>query len=233
MKLKRLGFYRITRVLSWVLPVIIFGFVFIAAWSYLGRTRNGPAVAQTDMEALPPGLQVSTDGVQYFASEADRNIFLIKGRRMLSFDDNRTVLEDVEVLIYSRRQGEPDRHIRGAECSHDRLNNHIVCNRNVTVELEPGTIADTDQLIYDHIHGTISSPVHTSLSREGEMNGDSGAMAYFVNTGLMRLTNTFEIRLNRGGGMSGGNAVFQARENWATVSEAVSYTHLTLPTSDL
>jgi lipopolysaccharide export system protein LptA len=224
MKLKRLGFYRITRVLSWVLPVIIFAFVFIAAWSYLGRTRNGQAVARTDMETLPPGLQVSTDGVQYFASEADRNIFLIKGRRMLSFDDNRTVLEDVEVLIYSRRQGEPDRHIRGAECSHDRLNNHIVCNRNVTVELEPGTIADTDQLIYDHIHGTISSPVHTSLSREGEMNGDSGGMEYFVNTGLMRLTNTFEIRLNRGGGMSGGNAVFQARENWATVSEGVELT---------
>jgi len=224
MKLKRLGLYRLTRVLSWVLPVVIFAFVFIAAWSYLARTRNGQPAVHTEVETLPPGLDVSTDGVQYVASEGDRGIFLIKGRKMLSFKDNRTVLEDVEVLIYARRPVDPDRIIRGAECSHDRLTNHIVCNRDVSVELERGTIAQTDQLLYDHAGGTISSPVHTTLNREGEMTGTSGRMEYSVNTGLMRLTDNFEIHLNRGGGMSGGNGVFQSRENWATVSQGVELT---------
>jgi lipopolysaccharide export system protein LptA len=224
MKLKRLGLYRVTQVLSWILPAVILAFVFIAGWSYLARTRNGPPPARPDVETLPPGLEVSTNGVQYVASEGDRNIFLIKGRNMLSFKDNRTVLEDVEVLIYSRRPEEPNRLIRGAECRHDRQTNHIVCNRNVSVELEPGTIAQTDQLSYDHEGGKISSPVHTSLKREGEMTGNSGRMEYFVNTGLMRLTDDFEIHLNRGGGMSGGTGIFHSRENWATVSQSVELT---------
>jgi lipopolysaccharide export system protein LptA len=99
-----------------------------------------------------------------------------------------------------------------------------MCNRDVSVELEPGTIAHTDQLSYDHVGGKISSPVHTSLNREGEMTGNSGRMEYFINTGLMRLTDGFEIHLNRGGGMSGGNAVFQSRENWATVSQGLEIT---------
>jgi lipopolysaccharide export system protein LptA len=224
MKLRRLGLYRVTQVLSWILPAVILAFVFIAAWSYLARTRNGQPAVRGDVETLPPGLEVSTNGVQYVASEGDRNIFLIKGRNMLSFRDNRTVLEDVEILIYSRRPDEPNRLIRGAECSHDRETNHIVCNRNVSVELEPGTIAKTDQLSYDHTGGAISSPVHTSLNREGEMTGNSGRMEYFINTGLMRLTDDFEIHLNRGGGMSGGTGVFQSRENWTTVSQGVELT---------
>jgi lipopolysaccharide export system protein LptA len=221
MRLKRLGLYRVTQVLSWVLPVVIFAFVFVAAWSYLARTRNGQPAARSDVDALPSGLQVSTSGVQYVASEGDRNIFLIKGRKMLSFEDNRTALEDVEILIYARRQGDPDRRIRGAECSHDRLTNHIVCNRNVSVELEPGTIAQTEKLSYDHAGGTILSPVHTTLNREGEMTGESGRMEYFLNSGMMRLTDHFKIYLNRGGGMNGGAAEFQSRENWATVSQGL------------
>ncbi len=53
------------------------------------------------------------------------------------------------------------------------------------------------------------------------MTGNSGKMEYFSNTGLMRLTDGFDIELDRGGGMSGGTAVFQYRENWVTVSQGV------------
>ena len=224
MKLKRLGLYRVTRVLSWVLPVVIIAFISIAAWSYLARTRNGDAMAHGVVDSLPPGLEVSTSGAHYVASEGDRNIFLIKGRKMLSFKDNRTVMEDVEVLIYAQRAEDPERRIRGGECSHDRMTNHIVCSRKVSVELEPGTIAHTEQLLYEHSGGIISSPVHTRLVRTGEMTGNAGRMEYFINAGLMRLSDKFEIRLTRGGGMSGGTGEFQSRENWAAVSQGLSIT---------
>jgi lipopolysaccharide export system protein LptA len=143
---------------------------------------------------------------------------------MLSFKDNRTVMEDVEVLIYAQRAADPDRRIRGGECSHDRITNHIVCNRQVSVELEPGTIAHTEQLLYEHSGGVISSPVHTRLVRTGEMTGNAGRMEYFVNAGLMRLSDRFEINLARGGGMSGGNGEFHSRENWAAVSQGLNIT---------
>jgi lipopolysaccharide export system protein LptA len=224
MKLKRLGLYRVTRALSWVLPVVIVAFVFIAGWSYLARTRDGRALADNRLDSLPPGLEVSTSGARYEASEGNRSIFLINGRKMLSYNDNRTVMEDVEILIYAQKTGDPNRWIRGGECSHDRLTNHIVCNRKVSVELEPGTIAHTEQLLYEHANGLISSPVHTSLDRAGEMTGTSGRMEYFVNVGIMQLTENFEIRLARGGGMSGGNAVFHSRENWATVTSGLELT---------
>ena len=186
MKLKRTGFYRLTRILSWVLPVVIFAFIFMAAWSYLGRTRDSHVLARGDVATLPPGLEVTTEGARYRVSEGNRDVFLIHGRKWLGFKDNRTVLEDVEVLIYSQREQDPDRWIRGGECSHDKANNHIVCNRNVSVELEPGTIAHTEQLLYDHTNGIISSPVRTSLDRKGEMTGTSGRMEYLVNAGTIR-----------------------------------------------
>src|SRR5688572_16403184 len=222
MKLKRLGLYRVTRVLSWVLPLLIVAFVSIAAWSYLARSRND-ALAGGVVDRLPPGLEVSTSEAQYVVTEGAKNIFFIKGMKMLTFPD-RTVMEDVEVLIYAQRPGDPDRRIRGGECSHERATNHIVCKRKVSVELDRGTMAHTEELLYDHAGGVISSPVHTTLNRAGEMTGTSGRMEYFTNVGLMRLTDKFDIRLTRGGGIRGGRGEFHSRENWTIVSEGLEIT---------
>jgi lipopolysaccharide export system protein LptA len=90
--------------------------------------------------------------------------------------------------------------------------------------LEPGTIAHTNELSYEPNTGLIYSPVKTSLSRTGEMSGTAGKMQYFVNTGLMRLTDNFDIRLDRGGGIRGGASVFQYKENWVTVADGVEVT---------
>jgi len=130
-------------------------------------------------------------------------------------------IDNPQLLVYSKKAGDPDRQIRGKECRHDEKNNQVVCNRQVSVELEPGTIARTEQLSYDPASDLISSPARTLLDRKGEMTGKSGKMEYFSNTGLMRLTDGFDIELDRGGGMSGGNAVFQYRENWVTVTQGV------------
>ena len=223
MKLKRIALYRATRILSWVLPVIILVFISIAVWSYWVRTRDGETIARAADE-LPPDLAVRTDNVQYEASEGNRKLFQVNARKMLGFKDKRKLLEDVEVLIYARKSGDPDRRIRGKQCTHNEETNHVACESKVSVELEPGTIAQTEQLSYDPATAVISSPVRTSLNRAGEMTGNSGSMDYLVDTGLMKLTDGFEIRLNRGGGMKGGIAVFQYKENWVTVSQGVELT---------
>ena len=220
MKLKRIAVYRATRMLSWVLPVVILALVSIAAWSYWARTREGQVLART-VDELPADLAFSTDGLQYEASDGNKKLFLVKARKMLRFKDERKILEDVEILVYSKKAGDPDRQIRGKECRHDEKNNQVVCSRQVSVELEPGTIARTEQLSYDPASDLISSPARTLLDRKGEMTGKSGKMEYFSNTGLMRLTDGFDIELERGGGMSGGTAVFQYRENWVTVTQGV------------
>jgi hypothetical protein len=220
MKLKRLAVYRATRILSWVLPVVILILISIAVWSYWARTRDGETIARAADE-LPSDLAGRTDDVQYEASEGKKKLFLVNARKMLLFKDKRKLLEDVQVLIYAQKPGDPDRRIRGKECTHAEETNKVACKRQVSVELEPGTIANTEQLSYDPATGVISSPVRTSLERAGEMTGNSGEMDYFVETGLMRLGGRFDIRLNRGGGLSGGIAVFQYKENWVTVSQGV------------
>ena len=215
--------YRATRILSWVLPVVILTFISIAAWSY----RNRPADVQAwghHTDELPSNLTVSTNGLQYEVSEGPRKVFMVNANKMLGFKDKRKLLEGVAVVIYAQKPGDPDRQIRGDQCTHDEETNQVVCNRNVSVELEPGTIAHTDTLSYEPSSGLIYSPVKTSLSRTGEMSGTSGKMQYFVNTGLMRLTENFDIRLDRGGGLRGGAAVFQYKENWVTVSDGVEVT---------
>jgi len=215
--------YRATRVLSWVLPVVILAFISIAAWSY----RNRPGDVQSwgrHTDELPSNLTVSTNGLQYEVSEGARKVFMVNANKMLGFKDRRKLLEGVAVVIYAQKPGDPDRQIHGDECTHDEETNQVVCHRNVSVELEPGTIAHTDELSYEPNTGFIYSPVKTSLSRTGEMSGTAGKMQYFVNTGLMRLTENFDIRLDRGGGMRGGASVFQYKENWVTVSDGVEVT---------
>jgi len=223
MKLKRIALYRATRILSWVLPVIILAFIFFAVWTYWTRTRDVQAISRRGDE-LSRDLLISSNDVQYDAYDRNRTLFRVNARKMVVLKDKRKLLEDVAVLIYAQKPGDPDRVIRGAECTHEEETNQVACKRKVSVELEPGTIARTEQLSYDPATGLISSPVHTTLERTGEMTGGSGRMDYFVDAGLMRLKDNFEIRLNRGGGMSGGVAVFQYKENWMTVSQGVELT---------
>lgn len=223
MKLKRIALYRATRILSWVLPVIILALVSFAAWTYWIRSRDVQAISRRGDE-LSPDLLISSTDVQYEAYDGNKKLFHVDARKMVVLKDKRKLLEDVAVLIYAQKAGDPDRVIRGTECTHEEETNQVACERKVSVELEPGTIARTEQLSYDPATGLISSPVHTILERAGEMTGGSGRMDYFVDAGLMRLTDNFEIRLNRGGGMSGGIAVFQYKQNWVTVSQGVELT---------
>ena len=223
MHLQRIAVYRATRILSWVLPVVILVFISIAGSNYWSRTRDARPIAPRT-EALPPDLAVRTDGVKYVVSEGDRDQFLVTAGEMQVTKDNRSLLKGVEVLIYAQKPGDPNRRIQGNECVDDKAAKRVLCEGKVSVELEPGTIAYTDRLSYDLVTKLISSDVATTLDRAGEMTGHSGKMDYFTNAGLMRLTENFQIDLTQGGGMKGGTAVFQYKEHWVTISQGVELT---------
>src|SRR5262245_42936851 len=102
MRLQRTAVYRATRILSWVLPVVIFVFLGIAAWSYWVRTHNAqPRVATSD--ELPTGVAVRTNDVQYVVSVSGKDQFQVRAKQMLVSKDNRSLLTGVEVFIYAQK----------------------------------------------------------------------------------------------------------------------------------
>jgi lipopolysaccharide export system protein LptA len=162
--------------------------------------------------------------VEYRVSVKGKDQYAVNAKKMLGYKDNRSLLQSVAVTIYAQKSGDPDRHIYGDECTYDKQASQVDCNRNVSVELEPGTIAHTQHLSYDATTGRISSDVETALDRTEEMTGHAGKMDYFVNEGLMKLSNNFVIDLLQGGGMRGGSGTFQYKEHWATVADGVELT---------
>jgi LPS export ABC transporter protein LptC len=223
MHLKRTAVFWTTRVLSWILPVVILVFIGIAAFSYRNRATDAQPVFNRP-EELPSELSIRSDRVQYIVSKDGKNQYEVQASKMLGFKDRRRQLADVFVIIYAQKPGDPDRRIHGDECTHDEEAEQIVCHGNVSVELETGTFSRTELLTYDDKTKLISSTVKTDLERVGEMMGHAGKMDYFVDTGLMRLMDNFVIETTEGGGIKGGNGVFQYKEHWATVSQGVELT---------
>ena len=223
MHLRRTALYRMTRILSWILPGIILVFVAIAGLSYRSRRRDAQPPAPRPKE-LSGELSISSSGVKYIVSDNGQLVYEVIADKMLGFKDHRSLLQNVAVTIYSQKSGEPDRHIHGDQCTYDDESKQVDCNRKVSVELEPGTIAHTEHLSYDAATGRISSDVKTDLDRTGEMTGHAGKMDYFVNEGLMQLSDSFVIDLAEGGGMRGGVGSFQYKEHWARVSDGVELT---------
>jgi lipopolysaccharide export system protein LptA len=198
-------------------------FIAIAAMSYRNRSRAAqPEFVKPD--ELPSELHMASGALKYIVSVNGKNQYEVQASRMLDFKNRRRQLVDVDVLIYAQKPGDPDRRIHGDDCIHDEGEERIVCLRNVSVELEAGTIARTEALSYDRRTSLISSSVETDLERVGEMTGHAGKMDYFVDTGLMRLTDNFVIEMTEGGGIKGGAGLFQYKEHWATVSEGVEMT---------
>jgi LPS export ABC transporter protein LptC len=220
MRLQRTALYRLSRIFSWILPLIVIGFIAIAAWSY--RKRSGDVEANaTRPQDLPRELDIISEHVTFRVSINGKDQYVVNADKMQRDKTNRSLLQKVAVTIFAKKEGDPDRNIYGDECTHDDVSKQMDCSRNVSVELEPGTIANTEHLFYDPATGRLSSDVQTALRRTGEMTGHAGKMDYFVDQGLMQLSGNFVIDLVQGGGMRGGAGVFQYKEHWATVTESV------------
>jgi lipopolysaccharide export system protein LptA len=227
MRLQRIAFHRAVRILSGILPVVIVAFVSIAAWNYWARTRDLPPRSANHGGSLAQDVAVQAGPFNYMRDEGGKRQFFIQGSELVVMRDNRNLLSDVDVIVFSQKEGEPDRRIHGDKCTFaqdEKERTEVRCNGNVSVELDPGTVAYTQELHYDSKTDLISSPGATRLERPGHMNGAAGQMQYYVEAGLLRLTNSANIELTDGGSLHTGVAVFQQKENWVTVSQGIELT---------
>jgi lipopolysaccharide export system protein LptA len=224
MRLQRIAFHRAVRILSGILPVLIVAFVGVAAWNYWARTRDLPSTPAQGGETLSEDVAVHTGAFTYQRDEGDKTKFLIQGSELVVMRDNRNLVSNADVTVYSQKQGDPDRRIHGDKCSYardEKESSEVRCSGNVSVELDAGTFAHAGELLYDSKTGLISSPGPTRLERPGHMTGTAGEMQYFLETGLLRLSNHADIELTEGGSLHTGVAVFQQKENWVTVSQGI------------
>jgi lipopolysaccharide export system protein LptA len=216
MRLQRIAFHRVVRILSGILPVLIVAFVGVAVWNYWARTNDDQPGAARPLESLPPGAALVAKGVN-----ADTPDFYLEASRLVVMTDEAKTFEDVIVTVKPRKAGDEERHIRGNLCNHVVKTGQVSCTGKVSVELDALTTAFTEEIHYDSKADLISSPVPTRLERPGHMTGKAGQMQHFVKTGLLRLTDGVDIDLTEGGGLLAGLAVFQQQENWVTVSQGI------------
>jgi LPS export ABC transporter protein LptC len=217
MRLQRIAFHRVVRILSGILPVLIVTFVGVAVWNYWARTNDDQPSAMRPLESLPPGIAMVGE-----RASIDRTPdFHLEATRLTTTTDETSYFEGVRVTVFPRKEGDETRHIQGDRCSYVDKTKEVSCTGKVSVELDPLTTAYTEQIHYDAKANLISSPVSTRLERPGHMTGTAGQMQSFLETGLLRLTNGVDIDLTEGGGLRAGVAVFQHLENWATLSQGV------------
>lgn len=219
MRLQRLAFHRLTRVLVSILPAAVAVLIAIPVWNYWSRARAGSPQRPLPGD-MPSDVAVQTDNFAVTRSENGKDVFTIKAKKALGYKDDRRLLEDVEVTVYAQKEGEPARKIRSDECSHDK-NDNIVCTRNIHVEFDNNTFGKTEQVTYNRELGLISSGVRTYLEQPGQMTGEAGRFEYSMDSGLLSLADNVHLELAEGGVLRAGLAVFQRKENWATVADAV------------
>jgi LPS export ABC transporter protein LptC len=223
MRLQRIAFHRAVRILSGILPVFILAFVGVAGWNYWAKTRDVKPLEMNRQKTLPEGVALQANDFFYATTKGSEGVpFEIHADVATVDTDETSLLKGVTVTVFSRK-GEPDRHIHGDECTHQKADERerIECKTNVSVELDPLTTARTQELQFDRATGLIWSPVPTKIDRPGHMTGTAGQMHYHLDTGLMRLTDQADIALTEGGGLHTGAAVFQLKENWVTVSQGI------------
>src|SRR5436190_12006160 len=120
MRLQRIAFHRAVRILSGILPVMIVAFVSVAAWNYWARTRDLPSTPTQGGETLLPEVAVHTGAFTYQRDEGDKRKFLIQGSELVVMRDNRNLVSNADVTVYSQQECDPDRHIHGDKCSYAR-----------------------------------------------------------------------------------------------------------------
>jgi LPS export ABC transporter protein LptC/lipopolysaccharide transport protein LptA len=219
MRLKRILIHRILRFLRAVLPVLVLGLVAIPAWNYYGRlalknvsTKAGPK--------LPSGVSVRTEGFTYSVTDGQRTRYVVHARQSLGFQDQKYVLRDVDVTVYGMTDKDPQRKIRGQNCTYDQGTNDFACTGNVEVELDEKTLVRTDNLIYNHSAGTVTAPKRARIEQTGT-TATSDRFEYGMMTGLLKLDGSVHIQTADRVEIQTNSALYQQKENWATMSGGV------------
>src|SRR5262245_30780690 len=219
MRLERIFTHRVVRLLRLALPFLVLALIAIPAWNFYARRvqKNDPAKFGA---RLPSGVSVKTEGFTYSRTEGGRTQFTVHAKQTLAFKDDKYLLQDVDVTIYGTKEGDPDRHILGQNCTYDQATNDFECQGDVQVKLDEKTLVRTEKLVYNHRDGIVTGPERVTIEQEGT-HGRANSLEYGLKTGLLKLTGDVQIKTADDVEIETGATVFQQKENWATMSGGV------------
>ncbi|HYR89795.1 MAG TPA: LPS export ABC transporter periplasmic protein LptC [Terriglobia bacterium] len=219
MSLERIFIHRLIQMLRVGVPVLVAALVAIPAWNYLSRREEKKAPRQ--VQHLPQDASVFTRDITYSQTEGGRTLFTIHAKSNLGFKDSKNMLQDVDVTVFGKTETEPARRIQSKNCSVDQQSNDIQCNGDVRFQLNDKTRGRTEELTYNHRDHMVASPVETTLEQPGSATARANNFEYALDTGLLKLTGDVKVHNANATSLEGGSAVFNQKENWATVSGGV------------
>jgi len=221
MRLKRIFTHRVIRLLQVTLPILVVVLVAIPAWNYYGK-RVHKGVSPRIGTKLPRGVSVRSDGFSYSRTDGGRTKFTVHAKQSLGYEDDKYILQDVDVLVYGATERDPTRNIRGKNCAFDQATNDFTCNGNIQVQLDEKTIVRTELLIYNDHAGIVTAPQPATLEQNGTV-GRANRFEYAMNTGLLKLIGDVNIQTADHAEIQTATALFQQKENWTTMSGDVLF----------
>ena len=219
MRLERILTHRLIQISRVVLPILVIALVAFPAWNYYARLVKKAEPSKVGPK-LPGGVSVRTDGFTYSRTEAGQTKFTIHAKQSLGFKDEKYILKDVEATVYGATEHDPAREIRGQDCTYEPPTNNFSCTGNVEVQLDENTTVRTESMTYNHQDGIVTAPQHATLDRSGT-KAYANAFEYGTNSGLLKLNGNVDIQTPDHLEIQTGSAVFQQKENWATMTGGV------------
>jgi LPS export ABC transporter protein LptC/lipopolysaccharide transport protein LptA len=218
-RLEGLFIHRLVRLFQVVLPLVVILLIAIPAWNYLAKIRQKSAPARQGRK-LPSGVSVHTDGFTFSQTEGGRTSYTVRAKTYLDVKDNKSMLEDVDVTVYSATEKVPTRTIRGKHCTFDQDTSDFECMENVQIQLDPRTTIYTEELFYNHKDAVATSQQHAHLEQEGT-TGEADRFEYGVNSGLLKLYGHIKIDTPQHTELQTDSAIFQQNEHWTTMAGGV------------
>ena len=220
MGLERLFIHRLVRILRIVLPLLVVALAAVPAWNYLVRRAQQTSESLRRGTQLPRNVSVHTEGFTFSRTEGGKTLFTIHAKSNLGLKGNKSVLEDVDVIVYGSTENEPPKKIRGKNCTYDQETNDFQFNGNVEVQLDEKTFVRSEELIYTHHDKTVVSPQRATVEQLGT-TGHADRVEYALENGLLKLTGRVKIQTAEHTEIQTDSALFQQKEYWTTMQGAV------------
>ena len=217
--LERVFTHHLVRVLRVILPIVVVALVVVPGWNYLTRRAEKSEAARRRVQ-LPKDVSVHTEGFTLSRTEGGRTLFTVHAKSNLGFKDNKGILEDVDVTVYSSTENEPPRTIRSKRATYDQATNDFQFNENVEVQLDANTIVRTSELIYSQRAGTVVSPKPAQIEQLGT-TGRADRVEYGLNNGLLKLAGNVKVDTAEHTELQTDSALFNQKENWTTMTGGV------------
>jgi len=217
--LERIFIHRLIRILRVAVPILVAALIAIPTFNYISRHEEKKAPQQ--VQQLPQDAAVFTRDITYSQTEGGRTLFTIHAKSNLGFKDSKNMLQDVDVTVFGKTEAEPARRIQSKSCSVDQQSNDIQCNGDVRFQLNDKTRGRSEELTYNHRDHIVASPVATTLEQPGSATARANNFEYAIDTGLLKLTGDVKVHTANETSLEGGSAVFNQKENWATVAGGV------------